>query len=251
MNKQIHNYFFLCICCLLIMSFLYEHPESKGRLKITFINTANGAPVVLHDSTYINAFGEEYTISKLKYYISNISLTSAKTIKEKNSYHLIDLAKSTSFQLELKEGIYKNISFLLGVDSIRNCSGAQTGALDPMNDMFWTWNSGYVMFKMEGKSPSSTSDLARIEHHVGGYKGANNVATPVKLLFPDKGELKIKENTTTEIFIETNLDNYWKGKADIRIAEAPVCTLPGPLAKTIASNFAGMFSLKTIEYSAN
>ena len=50
-------------------------------------------------------------------------------------------------------GNYNSLSFLLGVDSMHNVSGAQTGALDPANDMFWTWNSGYVMAKMEGASP--------------------------------------------------------------------------------------------------
>jgi hypothetical protein len=47
------------------------------------------------------------------------------------------------------------IRFLLGVDSARNVSGIQTGALDPARGMFWTWNSGYVMAKIEGSSPSA------------------------------------------------------------------------------------------------
>jgi hypothetical protein len=34
------------------------------------------------------------------------------------------------------------IKFLLGVDSLKNVSGIQTGALDPAKGMFWTWNTG-------------------------------------------------------------------------------------------------------------
>ena len=37
----------------------------------------------------------------------------------------------------------------LGVDSLRNVTGVQTGALDPAMDMYWTWNTGYVMAKLE------------------------------------------------------------------------------------------------------
>ena len=56
--------------------------------------------------------------------------------------------------LYLPEGDYTELQFLLGVDSLHNVSGAQTDDLDPAKDMFWTWNSGYVMAKMEGNSPA-------------------------------------------------------------------------------------------------
>ncbi|MBP9099456.1 MAG: hypothetical protein KBF74_11620, partial [Ferruginibacter sp.] len=46
---------------------------ANGTLKIRFINTANGKPVVLRDSVYSNVFREQYQINKLKYYISNVS----------------------------------------------------------------------------------------------------------------------------------------------------------------------------------
>ncbi|MBS1734667.1 MAG: hypothetical protein JST02_15340, partial [Bacteroidetes bacterium] len=131
-----------------------------GKLSITFINTANGKPVVLRDSAYSNYFGEQYTISKLKYYISNLVFSGNGKDQEADTYFLVNAAnESNAFDITLPAGNYSSIQFLLGVDSIRNCSGAQTGALDPMNDMFWTWNSGYVMFKLEGSSTASTADL--------------------------------------------------------------------------------------------
>lgn len=231
-------------------SFSVKQPASSqhGTLKMVFKNTANGKPVVLRDSLYSNYFGEQYHINKLKYYISNIVVANDASSKTTQEYYLVNAAnEENSFEISLPPGKYSRLEFLLGVDSIRNCSGAQTGALDPMNDMFWTWNSGYVMFKMEGNSPASTADLQRIEHHIGGYKGSNNVATRINFDFKKDQLLEIKDNRTTEILIEANLDNYWHGNNDIKIAELPVCMITGDLAKKIAANFKNLFAIKNIQ----
>lgn len=222
--------------------------DRNGILKISFVNTANGKILFLRDSIYINPFGEQYSVSKLKYYISNCFIPGSDQQPENDPYHLMNAADSNnSFELSLKPGDYKNIQFLLGVDSARNCSGAQTGALDPMNDMFWTWNSGYVMFKLEGTSSSSKADLQRIEHHIGGFKGANNVATKINLDLRGTQSLLIKENQTTELVIKMDLDHYWKAGSEIKISEIPVCMTPGPLSKKIAANFNALFSVMSIK----
>lgn len=249
LNKKI----IVAICLLmalgsfiLISSFSLKDPAaSTGTLKISFINTVNGKPVVLRDSLYSNYFNEQYSISKLKYYISNIVLKVAGKETNLGGYYLINAAaEENGFELTLPAGSYSNIQFLLGVDSIRNCSGAQTDALDPMNDMFWTWNSGYVMFKLEGTSAASTADLNRIEHHIGGYKANNNVATTIRLDL--KNSIEIKPGSSSELVIEMNLDNYWHGNADIKIAETALCMAPGDLSKKLASNFKTLFSIKSI-----
>ncbi len=240
-------YIILIIACLGIMPILSfkDIPAKAGTLKITFVNTANGKLISLGDSTYKNPFDEQYTVTKLKYYISNVLIPGAKQLPESDPYHLINaMEENNSFELSLQPGNYKNISFVLGVDSAKNCSGAQTGALDPMNDMFWTWSTGYVMFKLEGTSASSTSDLNRIEHHIGGYRGDYNVITKIDLDLPS---LQVKENEQTELFIETNLDHYWKGASEIKISEVSVCMSPGKLAKKMSMNFGRMFSVKDVK----
>ena len=243
-------YWFIVLMMILIVVSSFKHTGNKtGKLKVTFVNTANGKIITLRDSLYKNAFDEVYSISKLKYYISNFSVPGSSVVDEADPYHLINATEESnnSFEVSLSPGNYKNISFLLGVDSIRNCSGAQTGALDPANDMFWTWNSGYVMLKLEGTSSASKSDLQRIEHHIGGYKGSNNVATKINLNFSEAQLLQIRENGVTALVIETNLDHYWNSKSEIKISETPICTTTGDLAKKIALNFTGLFSVKSVK----
>ena len=220
---------------------------ANGTLKIIFINTANGKPIVLRDSLYNNYFGEQYSISKLKYYISNLNISENNRNKDLGGYYLMNAAVAeNNIELSLEPGNYSSLQFLLGVDSIKNCSGAQSGALDPMNDMFWTWNTGYVMFKLEGTSPVSTADLQRLEYHIGGYKGVNNVATKINFNFTNDHRLQIKSNSTTEVTIETNVDNFWHGTNEVKISEVPIWMTMGGWAKKIAANFSNLFSVKSI-----
>ena len=186
-------------------------------------------------------------MNKLKYYIGEISVDNRKLIADSNDYYLVNAAnEENSIDLKFQTGTYHTLEFLLGVDSTNNCSGAQTGALDPMNDMFWTWNSGYIFFKMEGSSDSSHADLQRIEYHIGGYKGSNNAARKIKLTMPKEENFRIKENTITTIVIETNLDHFWKGKNDIKISEMAAWMSPGGFSLKVADNFQGLFSVKEI-----
>ena len=214
--------------------------DSTAKLRIRFINCVNGKPLSF-DSIYLNSSGERYNITKLRYYISNIALPGNVHLKEQDNYHLIKQGEETSFLIPVRNGRYSSISFLLGVDSMHNCSGAQTGALDPMNDMFWTWNSGYVIFKMEGRSAASTADLNRIEYHIGGYRFGNNVSTVVNLKLDDV--LIINNPRVNEITIQVNLDAFWNAVNNINIQDTPVCSTPGVMAKKIASNFSYMFSI--------
>ena len=74
---------------------IFNHSLSSS-VKLTFINNVKGSKIAFNDSTYTNPFGEKYIITKLKYYITGLSLQNKnQSIKEKNSYHLIDESKSS------------------------------------------------------------------------------------------------------------------------------------------------------------
>lgn len=240
-----------CLLWLLPLSMITViNPESidakKGILKISFRNMVNSEPMVLDSATYTNPFGEAYTISKFKYYISNIALNGSPVrVPEEENYHLVDQRDegSLSFELEVTEQNISNLHFVLGVDSIRNSSGAQTGALDPLNDMFWTWNNGYVMAKMEGSSPISAQPRHLIEYHIGGFSGVNNVLKEISLYLPAGKAVAVKQGRTSEIIVAADFNKWWQIPNDIKIADVQVCTTPGVLAKKIADNYSKMFTI--------
>ena len=108
------------------------------------------------DSTLIKN-GDSIQLKSLKFYISNIELVNGDKVvwQQKNSFHLIDASKNESLQIPLKHQSNLNftkIKFNLGIDSMVNVSGALGGDLDPTKGMYWTWQSGYINFKLEGKS---------------------------------------------------------------------------------------------------
>jgi hypothetical protein len=217
-------------------------------IKLSFINNVNGGKISFNDSTYTNSFGENYTITKLRYYVTNISLQSGpQSVKEKNSYHLIDENKAESQVVKflIPEGDYNAIQFLLGVDSLHNVSGAQTDALDPANDMFWTWNTGYVMAKMEGNSSSSKQVNNKFEFHIGGFSGPFNVLQRILLDFPGE-TYRFVAGKNYEVTINADINDWWQHPHDIKISEHAIITSPGKLAKEISENYAKMFHIEKI-----
>jgi hypothetical protein len=223
--------------------------KGNGILKVVFNNHINDQPLVLYDSIYTNPFGEGYTLTKFKYYISNTVLyASGKVNRIKNDYHLIDqdIDSSLYFTMDLPENQYDSIQFLLGVDSAMNTNGAQTGALDPMNDMFWTWNSGYVMQKLEGTSLQSSVVNNKIEYHAGGFSGPDNVLNYLTIHFPKDKSLLIGKGKMSTLIINVDVNGFWNAVTDIKIKDMPVCSQPGAMAKRIAANFSRLFTVVNI-----
>jgi len=135
---------------------------------------------------------ETITFHTLKFYVSLLSS------KNRNDHALrtekvilIDLEDSTSQKLELIDSQNKDItyfdkrtkhfSFLMGADSLTNVSGILEGPLDPINGMYWAWNSGYINLKAEGTIQDSTGNTSLFEFHIGGYMPPN--ATVQELSF--------------------------------------------------------------------
>ena len=127
-------------------------------------------------------------LETLQFYISNIAfLKNGDTLfVEKNSYHLIDFSDSLTQTITLQH-YAKNadqIIFSVGIDSLTNVSGAMGGDLDPTKGMYWTWQSGYINIKVEGKSLICPTRKNRFQFHLGGYlspfQTVQNIALPTK-----------------------------------------------------------------------
>src|SRR5450631_3850074 len=102
MMNKLSKYYWLLIPVLfaIISSFQQKkifNQNAAAAVKIIFVNNVNGNNIVLKNCLYTNPFREEYNITKLRYYVTNVELQNANNIfKEKNSYHLIDESKPES-----------------------------------------------------------------------------------------------------------------------------------------------------------
>ncbi len=212
----------------------------ERKLILVFHHSIGGKPLALGSSSQ-NVFGEEMTIEKFKYYVSHFSVTSSdgKTTTLPVNYFLVDEANSLSktITLTIPDMPVASIEFLLGVDSLRNVSGVQTGALDPLNGMFWTWNSGYIMAKLEGTSTAAATQGHRFTYHIGGFKTGMNTAFPVSLSVPNN------LLRSDQIRVNAEINQWFNNTPPLNISETPVCHSPGTLAVRIAKNYSRMFSL--------
>ncbi|PZR29123.1 MAG: hypothetical protein DI535_03675 [Citrobacter freundii] len=223
--------------------------QDSGAIALSFSHQVGADSLVL-GKQYVNPFGESFTVHKFKYYVSHIALHGGENdgtyISPEHFLINESVDSSKTIRLKVPTGNYAGISFLIGVDSIDNVSGAQTGTLDPINDMFWTWNTGYVMAKLEGTSAASTLPRRMFEYHIGGYDGKYNSLQRIFLAFKQKETFHITENTRSNINIVTDLNYWFTGTEDLKISDTPACTSAGPLAKRYAENYKEMFSLKSI-----
>lgn len=216
---------------------------AQQNFTIKFHHKVGKQKLVLFDSLYANSFNEPFVVNKLKYYVSKITIHAQQKTYTNAEHYLIDAndtnTHSISFPTTIKN--IEAIEFTIGVDSLKNIEGVQTGALDPMNGMFWTWNSGYIYAKLEGQSDSSKAASNYFTYHIGGYKTNENAVQTIHLKIPQS--LSNKKN----IVVEADVLKWFDGVNAIRIAQTQICHQPGKLAQQIARNYATMFSIATIE----
>lgn len=221
-----------------------------GSLKLEFDNMFDTLDLALDSVNFILDNGDKIKISKFKYYISNIKLVDSdgNEFAEPESYHLIDESITASQKITISGVPFKNyvsITFMIGVDSARNVSGAQTGALSGSNNMFWTWNTGYIMAKLEGISQQSTAPSNSVAFHIGGFQGANSA---LKIISPSfNGSIaNVSSTTTPEIHIKCNLKEWFMNPTSISLATTNNITTVSTTSKMIADNYADMFTIEHI-----
>lgn len=203
----------------------------------------------LNAATYTNVWGEEFTVKTFNFYLSNIKINQKSTGKSfalNNQYFLFQSSRADldSLLLQIPAGTYDQIEFLLGVDSTRNVSGAQTGALDPANGMFWTWNSGYVMAKLEGFSDSAKTPNKEFSYHVGGFRVGQNALQTIKL---DVSPFVLSENEKVVLQLEADVLEWFSGPNALKIAQKSFVHSPGDDAVNISNNYKSMFTLKRLD----
>ena len=104
-------------------------------------------------------------IDKLRWYVS-LPPAGKKGLKA----WLLDLADSASLDQQMSRPVNNKISLLFGIDSTIQVGGVGTGALDPLLGMYWTWQTGYVQWKMEGAIRVDGVE-SPLELHLGGFDG--------------------------------------------------------------------------------
>ncbi|MDI9320025.1 MAG: hypothetical protein QM530_06050 [Phycisphaerales bacterium] len=227
------------------------NPSNTGSINIKLNNVVGSKALGLGELvSYTLSNGETFTVKTYNYYLSNFVFTDENGNKfiEPESYHLAMASDTNSLQFViagLPTGQYSTLEFLIGVDSVRNFSGAQSGALDPKYGMIWSWSTGYIMAKMEGYSPQSPNPDKSISYHIAGYKGAYNTLQKVKINLSQK--VTIVANKASTISMQSNLATWFESFTFLGFSKLPSIGSEGLNAYNIALNYSSMMSVTKVE----
>ena len=183
--------------------------------------------------------GDSVQITLLKFYLSNIELLNdRKTVwRASNSVHLMDLEDTNSFKIALnvpKSIVFNSIKINLGIDSLTNVSGALGGDLDPTRGMYWAWQSGYVNFKLEGKSPICPTRKHEFQFHLGGYLAPNYALQTI--------DFQLDKPISDKITLQLNIQDFLSA---IDLKHQNSVMIPSEEAVLLAQKIAQLFTLKS------
>lgn len=217
-----------------------------GMFKVEFEHVFNGLDFSL-GSVYVNALGQDLKFSQFDYRICNIKLSKSDGTfwSQPESYFLLKSNDALSRLLTISNvpvGEYTGITFTIGVDSVRNSTGAQTGALDPANGMYWGWNTGYVFIKAEGTS-SLLPNAAEFQYHIGGSLNPNSTIRTVSHSFAG-AVMTIAPNTAPQIHMAVDLSRLFNGNANLDITSTQMVHMPGADASAAADRFQEAFEFE-------
>ncbi len=234
---------FLVLILAPVSSFGKTIPLNRGWITVIIDPVFNGEPLKMADQLYVNEHGDTIYIDLFRFYITNMRLSSESTTVSDTVSHLVDAEDEASATFHINNvpaGSYTSLQFTVGVDSITNTSGANGGDLDPAKGMYWVWNSGYIMAKLEGHSRVCKTLHHAFEFHIGGYMPPFNAArlVNVKLSHP----VVVLNGCNTIVRLKADVAAWFKGNLDLSKLNSVV--IPGKEANIIADNYAQMFSVE-------
>ena len=114
-----------------------------------------------------------------------------------------------NFSIPINNQKASYIRLTLGVDSVTNAAGVHCCALDPANGMYWSWQSGYIQFKLEGKEKDGNA----LNLHLGGFSNEHMSSItdeiPIRRLITNGPLLPMNERSQG-ILVELDLSTFIK-----------------------------------------
>ena len=209
----------------LVLLSLFLNVSLNADAQVLFVPMYDGQTVT-ENKLLMAADSSRLQVGMMKGYISQvIFVKDGKVTLEKNSYHLVDFLSGEVVRFNIPSAQYDSIYFTLGIDSAVQVKGVMGGDLDPSNNMYWTWQSGYIHLKMEGYFSSGTGPDRTFQYHIGGYRYPDNTCRRVGLPY--------QQNMIAGIDLRKLLNAAANGPTDIMS--------PGPSASRFADHLQNCF----------
>jgi hypothetical protein len=211
----------IAMIAMAAMSCKNDDDNSATPVNVDFLFTHNWDGSAIENSDfdviqYTNEHGEELSISKLVYLVSDITFTNANgDVYDAGDYNLVNVREETHLMftpnIQIPPGDY-TVSFTFGFDDEDNIDGVY----QDLNSADGGWNvplmlgGGYHYMRMEGKFIDNTSTEVGYAYHT--IRAANPMNDPVTLqdtsFVVNLGTVTIGNNT--EIEVKMNVAEWYK-----------------------------------------
>lgn len=202
--------------------------DTTGSVAFQVSNRIGNQDLALGYLSYVNAAGDSFQVDLLKYYISGFEWKRADgTYFQSKNYQLINASQPTSLNFSLTgipNGTYTGLRFYLGVDSLSNHTLTNNAALDASSGMIWSWNTGYIFFKHEGKYIDSNQVEKPLLFHYGTDRGFATVDLPLDnfVVNSDSRQLNLTFDLAALYANPNMIDfNIWNNNQSLTTQEYP------------------------------
>lgn len=201
---------------------------TKGNVEFVFIPKIDKDLLVLGD-TVITPAGEKLVVNDLKFFVSKIGLSHLDA-SEENIYpiegdsnqvgiYLVDFSEMNfhgdhhsehgfKFSCQAPIGEYADIRYQIGVPREYNLADISTNPypVNGKNGMYWSWNSGFKFFVLNGHSPDAQGVPLHLSIGLGHRILDYNFRS--MLLAESRDKIVVEEGKTTTLKFEFNLKHF-------------------------------------------
>lgn len=156
--------------CVMVACHKFPVPPVVGSVNFKIQYKVDGEQLTFDTIRYLNSAGNAYSVTKLEYYISDLTLIRGNgTVYSSKDIHYLNARSTNKFTLaDIPPGNYVGMSFHIGLNVDTNKTGKLPGKTENLN-MAWPepMGGGYHFLKFEGHFKDSTGATLGYAMHVG------------------------------------------------------------------------------------
>lgn len=213
-------------------------------LHLDFLPMVDGKPLSLDSLRYQNKSEETYSVTRLDWLATEISLTTTDgaSVPLPGGTAFVPTRGTTLSVSNVPEGSYTALTFYLGPDSATNHSDpASHGPHNPLNpnlnNLHWDWQGGYIFLAIEGHWRAPTEKLpGGYAYHYANDHNRLLITLPIELTLRNESRIAIAldvEKAVTELSFQKDGATTHSQKDD-------------PIAERLHKNLSSAFRILTI-----
>jgi hypothetical protein len=169
-----------------------------GTVTVLMDHEVNGHPLVLNEARYTNAAGNNYSISRLEYIVTDFRLErengASVELKDHHYVNPEDVSTQEFTGTGIASGSYTALSFTFGIPGKDNVTGSLPNEMK-YNNMAWPqpMGGGYHYMKMEGSYSAGDEEGSFLVHTGPSRGGDYSFSAALPLAFEiDGGDWEIR-----------------------------------------------------------